>query len=89
MKYCKDCKIEVNGILYNDLVEPNIFICEDCGQFIDKEPTLAEKDFIDTIAGFGSWLVNNHEDVFSGGELQISKLCSDYVEHKQNAKELT
>ena len=38
------------------------------------------------VANFGAWLVNNHEGEFSGGEDQIAKLCSDFIE--QHDKEL-
>lgn len=86
MKHCQDCDCEVEGILYNDMVNPNIFICEECGQFIKNPPTLEEKNLIDNIANFCAWLVDNHECRFSGGEVEIAELCSAYVE-QLNKKE--
>lgn len=87
MKHCNDCNAEVEGILYNGMVEPNIFICEECGQFIGKEPTLDEKAFINTIANFGTWLVDNHECRFYGGEVEIAELCSKFVESRKTGFE--
>ena len=38
---------------------------------------------VNAVANFGAWLVNNHESEFSGGEDQIAKLCSDFIDqHK-------
>lgn len=39
-----------------------------------------DKHTVDVVAHFGGWLVNNHEHIFSGGEIEIAQLCSDFVE---------
>lgn len=38
-----------------------------------------DKHLQDVVCHFGAWLVNHHEQEFSGGEEQIAMLCSDFV----------
>lgn len=41
-------------------------------------------NMIDSVANFGAWLVNTHECRFSGGEIEIAELCSEYVEYVES-----
>lgn len=49
--YCEDCKKEVKTSVYNDKVKPVMYVCSECGQFIEgmklKEDDVIRADFSD------------------------------------------
>ena len=40
-----------------------------------------ELNTLNSISNFGVWLINNHENRFSGGGDEIVKLCGEYHEY--------
>lgn len=37
-KYCIDCQIRNETVVYNDEVDPPLLLCKECGQFVyDKD----------------------------------------------------
>ena len=55
---------------------------EDQSAHINYLNDKVDRLFIDCVADFGGWLIVNHNGRISGGEEQIKKLCSEFVESK-------
>lgn len=55
-------------------------------EFAEEDKFVDMVKTVDIIADFGAWLVDNHEIEFNGGEDQIAKLCSDFLQQDTKNK---
>lgn len=62
--YCRDCEKDVKTKLYNGKVDPPVFVCEECGQFIYQDLTRGHCGFCNEEVNITKCKVDDSQEAY-------------------------